>query len=360
MHIHFDICHPSNVHYFRNTMSALKEKGHDITISARNKDVAHELLQSYGFDYTDRGKGSKNLIGKLFRYPFTNLKLLFQNMRNRPDLFVSFSSPYSAIVSSLLNRPHITLNDTEHTAQVHKKLTYPFSDLILTPDFYNGSLGKKHIRIHTVFEYFYLKNAIEHPDTSIRKQLNLENGRQYVVIRLVAWNSFHDFRKKVLNDQKLRQLIQMFETDYQVYINSESQLPHEFQKYQTHISSGRFHDLLANAAFVISEGVTTASESALLATPVFYVNSNPLMGYLQQAQKHGLLTHCPDEINLLTHIERMMKEGLVDKNEFSLSRNAMIQNYVNPTSFLVWLIENYPESRTIIQQNPDYQFNFNN
>ncbi len=31
---------------------------------------------------------------------------------------------------------------------------------------------------------------------------------------------------------------------------------------------------------------------------------------------------------------------------------------IDVTAFMVWFIKNYPESKTILDENPDYQYNF--
>jgi hypothetical protein len=36
----------------------------------------------------------------------------------------------------------------------------------------------------------------------------------------------------------------------------------------------------------------------------------------------------------------------------------MLSEKIDVTAFLVWFIENYPESVTVMRQNPDYQYNF--
>jgi hypothetical protein len=36
----------------------------------------------------------------------------------------------------------------------------------------------------------------------------------------------------------------------------------------------------------------------------------------------------------------------------------MKERFIDPTAFLTWFIEKYPESSKIMKENPDYQFNF--
>ncbi len=100
-----------------------------------------------------------------------------------------------------------------------------------------------------------------------------------------------------------------------------------------------------------------ASESALLGVPVVYINSLPLMGYLKLEQEHGILKYFKSGEGVLKHLEELIQlEDL--KLQTTENRNRMVQNFINPSSFLGWFIENYPESFKIMRENPDYQYNF--
>ena len=37
----------------------------------------------------------------------------------------------------------------------------------------------------------------------------------------------------------------------------------------------------------------------------------------------------------------------------------MLKEKIDVTAFMVWFIENYPESAKIMKENPDYQLRFN-
>jgi hypothetical protein len=46
------------------------------------------------------------------------------------------------------------------------------------------------------------------------------------------------------------------------------------------------------------------------------------------------------------------------KKEWQARRQKMLSKKIDYTQFLIWFIENYPESRKIMQENPDYQWKF--
>ena len=96
MNILIDIGHPAHVHYFRNFIKIMENKGHKFLIISRNKELEQYLLNIYKIPYIDRGVGSKKIIGK-FLYMFKADYLIFRKaLKFKPDLFLSFGSIYPA------------------------------------------------------------------------------------------------------------------------------------------------------------------------------------------------------------------------------------------------------------------------
>ena len=56
MNILFDIGHPAHIHYFKNTIRHLKRNGHQVTLTARDKDISLYLIEKLGLspDEVDR------------------------------------------------------------------------------------------------------------------------------------------------------------------------------------------------------------------------------------------------------------------------------------------------------------------
>src|ERR1035437_9797986 len=132
MRIFIDIGHPAHVHYFKNFIWIMQKKGHDITITARDKEVALMLLDYYEISYFNRGKGKKGFFNKLFYIFIADVFILQKALIAKPDLFLSFGSPYAAHVSWLMRKPHIAFDDTDHNVFEH--LMYvAFTKAILTP-----------------------------------------------------------------------------------------------------------------------------------------------------------------------------------------------------------------------------------
>jgi predicted glycosyltransferase len=272
-------------------------------------------------------------------------------------MYLSFSSPYPAHISSLLRKPNIALNDTEHADKISSRFTFPFCDVILTPFCHENNLGKNHIKFNNLTEGLYLHRKYFNPDRSILELLKLKPNEKYVIVRFVSWNAHHDYGQFGLDIETKRKLIEILSTKYKVIISSESELPSEFKKFQFHISPNKMHDALAFAEMFIGESATMASESAMLGTYAVYINSLPLMGYLRVEKNEGLLQHFNSPKGVLDSIKILMEDTNLKKNAIDNS-NRMKQNFIDPTEFLLWIIENYPESSKLLKSNSNYQAKF--
>lgn len=355
MKILIDINHPAHVHYFKNTIKFLKNNNHEIIIVARDREFIGELLNDLNLTFINRGKGRNSIAGKILYMIKADFLYLRLALKYKPDLFLSFSTPYIAQVASLLGLPHIALNDTEHTDKIHSKLTYPFSSSIITPGNYQNDLGEKQVRINCVIENFYIHKR--NYNKNIREDLNIEKNEKYVVLRFVSWNAHHDVGQSGLDIKTKRDLISLLKIKYKILISSEDELPAEFKQYQLNISPEKIHDVLASASIFIGESATMASESALLGTAAVYINSLPLMCYLKLEQEAGILKHFKTSEGVVEYVSNLVLDLNLEISNKEKS-DLMQLDFINPTNFLIWFIENYPKSTRIMKQNPNYQLNF--
>ena len=78
-------------------------------------------------------------------------------------------------------------------------------------------------------------------------------------------------------------------------------------------------------------------------------------------QDYGLLyNYVLNEENIDKAINKGI-ELLADKdtsNKWKKKRDIMLAQKIDVTQMLVWFIENYPKSKKIMQENPDYQMRF--
>ncbi len=356
MKILIDIGHPAHVHYFRNFIKIMKENGHSFIITARDKEVAHSLLKNYEIEYIDRGKGKKNLLGKLLYMVKADFFLLKLAVKYQPDFFMSFSSPYAAQVAWLLRKPHIAFTDTEH-ATLGNLAFVPFSKVVCTPACFENDLGKKHIRFDSYMELCYLHCNYFVPDISIFDYLGLAKNEKYIIFRFVSWSASHDVGHSGLTlDTKIK-AINLLSKHAKVFISSEGELPAHLKQYQIQIPPEKMHDALFFATLFIGEGATMASECAMIGTPAIYVNSLAVGYCTELEEKYGLIFNFRNSDGVIVKAVKLLKT-LNIKQEWQKRRQRMLSDKIDVTAFMVWFVENYPESAKIMKENPDYQYRF--
>ena len=341
MRVLFDLGHPAHVHYFKNLIKLLKKNGNQVLIVAREKDVTHSLLKNYKIPYLSRGKGSKTLSGKLFYLFKANFQLYKYSIVFKPDLFISFASPYAAQIANYFNKPHIAFTDTEH-AKLGIASFLPFTDTIITPKTFQGNLGHNHIKFDGYMEDTYLHPKYFKPNKNILKKLNLSNQEKYVVLRLVSWDASHDIGQKGFRIDTLVNLIAEIKNHARIFISAENKIPRIFKKYQLSINPTEIHDVLSFAELFIGEGATMASECAIMGTPSIYINSLSA-GTLEDQEKKGILSMFKSPNGLIEKsIEILINPKA--KKETKQKSIDLFKNKIDINIFFYWLISNYPKS----------------
>lgn len=358
MRILIDIGHPAHVHYFKNFIKIMETQGHTFFVSARERSIIFYLLNKYKISYYDRGKGKDGIIGKLFYMFAADLKLFFKALKFKPDIFISFASPYAAQTAWLLRTPHIVLDDTEHARFGH--LFYKsFSKIFLNPACFQKDFGKKQIRFNSYSELFYLhpNHLITHPD--ILNLLGVSEKEKFVLLRFVSWKASHDIGHSGLDLSTKKQLVDLLiKNGYRVFISSEGENKDPFfDKYVIKISPDLIHHVMAHANLLVTEGATMASECAMLGTPAIYVNSLDAGTLREQEDKYQLIHGFRSSTGVIEKVTEIINSPDT-KETYQLSRKKMLSEKIDLTAFLVWFIENYPDSVNIMKENPDYQNRF--
>jgi predicted glycosyltransferase len=359
MKIFIDIGHPAHVHYFRNFAKIMENKGHVILISARDRSMIHYLLKKYNFDFFTRGKGQNGFIGKLFYMIYADFLIIKKAVHFKPELFLSFASPYAAQAAWVMRKPHIVLDDTEH-AKISQIFYKPFSTTFLNPFCFYSNFGSKQIRFNSFVECLYLHSNYFKPDKNVYSMLNIEPDIKFVILRFVSWKANHDIGQSGLSEDTKHELVNLLKTKYKVFISSEEALKDEIlSDYVITIPPEMIHHALSYADFFITESGTMASEAAILNTPVVYVNSLPLMGYLKEEQSYGMLFHFVNSTGVVSKVNELMRLDNI-KQSFKNKNKNLLTDRIDPTQFLVWYIENYPDCNKILKADPTFQEKFIN
>ena len=345
MKILIDVNHPAHVHQFKNAIKILKANGHEILVTARNKEVTLDLLDRFGIKYVEVGRSKKNNVSKAIEMFRIDYRLYRLAKTFNPDILIGgVGNVYVAHVSTVINKPCILFNDTEH-AVLQNLLSYPFASVICTPSCYNKDLGKKQIRYNGYHELAYLHPNYFTPNPAVLDEIGLGEDDTFIILRFVSWNASHDIGQHGIQDRTA--LVRELEKYGQVFITSEGRLDGGLAKYQIKVAPEKMHDLLYYATLLYGESATMASECAVLGTHAIYCDFAG-RGYTdEEEEKYGLVYNFKlDEGSIRSSLEKAV-ELLGDNNLKSVGRKKrekLLADKIDVTAFMVEFIENYPES----------------
>jgi len=359
MKILIDIGHPAHVHLFKNFALELLIKKHSILFTCREKEFEKYLLSHYDFIFRSFGKKFTSKVGKLLGLIKFDFLEYLTALKFKPNLIMSAGSPYAAHASSLYKIPHITFEDTFNFEQV--RFYKPFTDAILTGDYSHPDLGGKEIRYKGYHELAYLHPNYFSPDKTVLEELGIKGSEKYVIIRFVSWQATHDAGHKGISFENKIKAVNEFKKYAKVFISSESDLPSQLESYRIKIAPNKMHDALAFASLLFGESTTMAEECAMLGVPACIVYKKKTY-YTQHLENYyGLLfNYTLEKNNQQFAIEKGVEllNTLNLKQEWQKRRKRMLTDKIDVTAFLVWFVENYPESKKIMKENPDYQYRF--
>lgn len=336
MRIFIDIGHPAHVHYFKNLINIMvNDYNTNFVVTARDKEMAHYLLKSNNISFINRGKGRDSSFGKILYLIKANFQLLRIALKTKPDLFLSFGSPYAAQVSYLLGIPSITLDDTE-SAKLGQLFYKPFSKLILSPTTFSKDFGIKHKKFNGYMELSYLNPKYFEPNPTVLDDLGVSKGDKFTVLRFVKWKANHDIGHNGVSIENKIKAVREFSKYGKVFITSEEKLPKELESYKISIPYQNIHSVLFYASMFYGESATMASESAVLGTPAIYLD-NKGRGYTdEQESKYGIVFNFTESLNdQAESIEKGVEILNIEKVNWDLKSKKILNEKIDVTKFMV-------------------------
>lgn len=354
MKILIDIGHPAHVHFFKNFIREMTKMGHNIQITARNKEMSLELLSKYSIEYIPIGEQKQGTFNLMKEWIKRDVQIFNLARKSNPDVLVGIGNPTIAHVAKVLRKISIVFTDTEH-ATFANGITFPFADSVCTPSCFKKDIGKKQIRYNGYHELAYLHPNYFTPNPAILDDLGLSPEDIIIVVRFVSWNASHDVGHHGVRDRI--GLVKELERYGRVLITSEEGLPEALSQYRIQVSPERLHDLLYYATLYVGEGATTASECAVLGTHAIYVNTLGLGYITEEEKKYHLITDfssrpCTDEAVLAE--ARKLLENTNLRKEGKQKGEALVREKCDVTAFMVWFIEHYPESAGTVRDHPEF------
>lgn len=355
------LSHPAQFLFYRNPVRRLRVKGHSVNIVIKAKDVLTELLEEEGWEYQiiHQKKRSKSYFSFFQNLLIRDYRIYRIARKIKPDLLMG-SDASVAHVGKLLGIPCVTtLEDDYPVIRNLARLTYPFTSHILTPEpCAVGNWKNKKVAYNGYMKLSYLHPSVFQPDRSL---IIPAQDEQYFLIRLSGLEAHHDFGVKGVSEVLLDRTIELLKDKGRIYITSEKPLPERYQTYLHHIAPSVIHHYLYFAKMLICDSQSMAVEASVLGTPNIRVSSfKGKISVLEELEiKYGLTYgFLPGENESVISKIMELLQNESSNTQFHSSRLKMLNEKLDVASFMVWFIENYPESVGIMKGSPEYQNRF--
>ena len=344
---------------FKNSIKQLIRPENEVIIVYNEKDVLHDLIKSSEFyKYSYRVKTNTNVDSKfalIIQFLMKNWGAFRVFRKFKPDAV--FGTP---ILISLIGRvlPYKSIIVNEDDFDIVSKtanLGYPYADNILCPIVCRTmQFDKNCVKYQSYHELAYL-----HPNHFVaNKQIAekyIDTSQTYFIIRFAKLFAHHDDGISGISDEIATSLISILKPYGNIYITSERELDPKFEEYRISINPIDIHHVLVFASLYIGDSQTMAAESGVLGVP--FVRFNDFVdrvSYLEELENkyqlgYGIKTN--DVVRLYHKVEELLK--MPNRKEvFQERRKKMLSEKIDYAAFLTWFIENYPESVTIMEENP--------
>jgi uncharacterized protein len=355
----FDLSHPAHYLLFKNLAKALKNRGDQVLIAVKQKDVLIDLVKADP-DLRDHMavkstvEKPKGLVADLQWLVVSDLKVLGLCLSFRPDVLLT--TTFSAIHAAfLLRKPGFYFTEDDF-AHIHKviRIVDPFARALLCPISCGPDrFARKTVQYKGYQELNYLHPDVFTPDPSVRDALK----PPYLLVRLADLRAHHDHGRQGMTDDFVKTLLKRYGENHRIYLTAERGLPQDLLTHRFPLPPEKMHSALAYADLVIGDSATLMAEAAVLGTPAVYTGYFVgQRGYLNELEHDfGLLWGIPDYDYpaMLEQIDRLLT--MPDRiGHFAQKRDEMLQKRFNPTPFYLWFIDNFPNSLATMRQNPDH------
>ena len=290
MRVLIDIGHPAHVHFFRRPAALLRERGCEVFVTSRHKEMATDLLDAFGIPHVPlsaMGTGSAlDLFKELCARDFRLLRIVGSW---RPDVMVAIGGIFIAHAGLLGRTRSLVFYDTEN-ATLQNALTYPFASRVIVPRCYAAWTPRRRtLRYPGYHELAYLRPPYFTADRAIALANGLSADRPTYLLRLVAWHASHDLGGRGLSWDAVRRLCGRLGEAARVLISSEAALPDDLRPYGYAGDPAQIHHVMGHCAGFFGESATMASECAVLGVPSVYA-ARTGRGYTdEQERRYGLV-----------------------------------------------------------------------
>lgn len=343
--------HPSQFWLMRSVADGVAEFAEVLWV-LRAKDVIVDLAESFGLEYELLSSAGKGIVGNA-REMFFNI-FRCAKLARKYDIDLWVTQYGSGNLAALLtgNRSICVNDDDIDNAPIATWATYPFANLILTPEVVRvGRFANKRLSYKSSHELFYLHPSRFTPDEGIRDELGVEPGESYAIIRLVAMHSHHDTGVRGISMKLIHKVIELVGGRMRLFITSEKPLTSELELYRVPIRPDRIHHALAFAEFFLGDSQSMTSEAAVLGTPALRINDFVgRISMIEVWEDLGLaFGFKPEEEDLLLQQLECILAMENRRAIFQKRRELMLSEMVDPVPWFVDKVRQMVEGMSIAE-----------
>lgn len=366
MNILIQLSHPAHFHLYKNVAHNLMDDGHEVFVLIKTKDILEELMKQSDLPYYNilQEAHRKNKLGILYDMFVRDWRMLRFVRKNKIDLLTG-STVEVAQVGWLTRKFRVnTGEDDMKVVPIVQKMGGPFIQTILSPEVCdNWKLENKSVKYASYHELAYLHPNHFQVDKSIVERYFSANS-PYFILRFASLDAHHDVGIHGIDNAIAQRLIDILKPYGRIYITSERELEPQFEQYRIKINTLDMHHVLAFSELYIGDSQTMAAEAGVLGVP--FVRFNDFVGrigYLNELENVYQLGYGikASEQGATEKLYKTINDILAMPNRkeiWQTRRKRMLSEKIDYAQFLTWFIENYPQSRQIMQDDPDYQFRF--
>lgn len=345
----FYFVHPAKFQFHKEQIRELRKRGHTVDIIINTKDVLEDLLREETWEYTNlfpKGRKIKGLhvyIAALVSIVRTIYKLYKYTYKKKYDLYVG---DLLTILGRFKRVPSLIHSDDVIRQVPEQSIFLLTCNHIISPTITQlGIFNKKKVSYDGYKALAYVHPSVFTPSKDVIHSKYRDS--KLFLIRCTGFAATHDIGRKGIDDLALEKIIDFLKDKGNILISSERSLPTEFKKYEYNFNKKDIFHYMAFADLFISDSVTMSTEAALLGTPVVEYDDYwfEMEQMLELEYKYGLIfLYRPPQIDqALTKIVEIV-ESSTYKLFAQKNKDLFLKEKIDVNKFLVWFMENYPQS----------------
>lgn len=346
MRLLVEILHPAHVHVFRNAITEWRERGDHVLVLSREKDVANDLLDSYGIPYESISRLGRSTVALARELIVRDVRMWARAREFRPDALVGIMGVTIAQIGMLIRKPAIVFYDTEN-ARLTNSFVYPMAHSVCTPDCYAGKVRGRHVTYPGYHELAYLHPRRFTPSSEVVRRAGVDPDAPYFIVRFVSWQASHDVFDQGFSASLKRSVVAELSRYGRVLISCEGALPDDLEGYRLRAPVESIHHLIAFSRMLVGESATMASEAAVMGVPAFYI-ADTSRGYIDDLeQRYGLVrkyTRARAQ-SALAEIKHLLGRSSL-REEMADARRRLLEERIDTTSWMIDYVDQVVGTRS--------------